>query len=164
MFRKPTFAEPSPVSARRPACLCGCRDESLDKHPARGYASFSMTLSRYRLRQVARLVLALLLFTQGALAASGCVMPGASMVKAVAAGNCPDREKRSGMNLNLCLAHCGADQQSLHTAELPALASPPAVFLVVPAAPPAQSFAPTVFDIERSGDPPIPIRFCSLRN
>jgi hypothetical protein len=119
--------------------------------------------SHYRRRRIAGFALLSLLFTQAALAAmSGCFMSDALMAKAIASvetSGCA-----GGMNLNLCLAHCTADHQSLDTGAPPVLALPPSVVLVVPAVDSSEPhFVFSAVRLERSGDPPIPIRFCSFR-
>jgi hypothetical protein len=119
--------------------------------------------SHCRLRRIARLALVLLFFAQAALATmSGCFMSDARMAKAIASADTP--ACAGGMNLNLCLAHCNAERQSLDTGEPPVLAPASSVVLVVPVAePPARRPIFPAARLQRSGDPPIPIRFCSLR-
>ena len=125
-----------------------------------------MTLRpKHRIRQIARFVLVFLFFTQAALAMSGCLMPAAGLAKVMAEVETSDCDESSTMNLNLCHAHCTADLQSLDTGELPPLSPPHAVVLVVPlieyTAHPAFTFH--IACVEHTGDPPKPIRFCSLQ-
>lgn len=121
--------------------------------------------SRRRIRQTARFVLAFLFFTQAALGMSGCLMPADGLAKVIATAMTSDCDEASGMNLNLCQAHCTADHQSLDKAELPPLSPLHTAVLVVPpieyAAQPAFCF--NVPRVEHTGDPPKPIRFCSLQ-
>lgn len=117
---------------------------------------------RHRLPRIARLVLVFLFFAQAALAASGCLMPGSGLAKAMAPtgkSGCSDERR---MNLNLCLAHCNADSQSLDTGELPVSAPPPSVVLAVPLVDYPERLTLSVVRVERTSDPPIPIRFCSF--
>jgi hypothetical protein len=119
--------------------------------------------SHHRLARIGRLLLVFLFFTQAALAASGCLMPGSGLAKVMAATEKSGCSGEGSMNLNLCLAHCNADSQSLDSGELPVLPPPPS--LLVSFAPPVDhSERPTraVVGVVRTGDPPIPIRFCSF--
>ena len=125
-----------------------------------------MTLrSRHNIRQIARVALVFLLFTQAALAMSGCLMPAAGLAKVMAEVETSDCNESSGMNLNLCHAHCTADAQSVDTGEQPPLSPLHAVVLVVPpieyTAHPAFTF--NLARVEHTGDPPRPIRFCSFQ-
>ena len=91
-------------------------------------------VSRSRLKGMARLALAAMLFTQAALVFALCesARPAPALVIAFAAEriegtNCHEQE----MNVNLCLAHCLGDDQSLDKplVKVPALSIAP-VFLV----------------------------------
>lgn len=110
-------------------------------------------------------MLVLLFFTQAALAMSGCLTPVDGLAKIIATAATSDCDGGRSMNLNLCQAHCTADDQSLGTSELPPLSSLLTVVLVVPtikyAAQP--TFASNVPRVEHTGDPPKPIRFCSFQ-
>ena len=121
--------------------------------------------SRRRIHQIARFVLVFLVFTQAALAMSGCLMPAEGLAKVIATAVNSGCDEGSGMNLILCQAHCTADHQSLDTGEpLPLLPLHTAVLIVPPieyAAQPAFSF--NVLRVEHTGDPPKPIRFCSFQ-
>lgn len=123
-----------------------------------------MTLRpRHRIRQIARFVLVFLFFTQAALAMSGCLMPADGLAKVIAAVVISGCDEASGMNLNLCQAHCTADHQALDTGELPPLSPPHVMVLVVPPFEYAQHPTFTVARVEHTGDPPKPIRFCSFQ-
>ena len=114
-------------------------------------------------QQIARFVLVFLFFTQAALAMSGCLMPATGLATLVAAVDQSGCDDASGMNLNLCHAHCTADQQSLDTGELPPLPPQTTAVLVVPL---FEYREPPTFIVSRvahTGDPPKPIRFCSLQ-
>lgn len=121
--------------------------------------------SYHHIRQIARFVLVFLCFTQAALAMSGCLMPADGLAKVIATAVTSDCDEASGMNLNLCQAHCTADHQSLDTGELPPLSPLHTAVLVVPtieyAAQPTFTF--NVPRVEHTGDPPKPIRFCSFQ-
>jgi hypothetical protein len=120
---------------------------------------------KHRIRQIARFVLVFLFFTQAALAMSGCLMSAAGLAKVMAEVETSDCNESSGMNLNLCHAHCTADLQSVDTGELPPFSPLHTAVLVVPpieyTAHPAFTF--TVARVEHTGDPPKPIRFCSFQ-
>jgi hypothetical protein len=136
----------------------------MDKLLIPRYPSSIMTLSlRHRIRQIARLVLVFLFFTQAALAMSGCLMPAAGLAKVMAEVESSDCDDAGGMNLNLCHAHCTADQQSLDTGEptpfLPLLA----IVLIVLSFEYVEHPTVTVARVEHTGDPPKPIRFCSFQ-
>ena len=118
---------------------------------------------RHRIRQIARFVLVFLFFTQAALAMSGCLMPAARLAKVMAeveASGCSDS---GSMNLNLCQAHFTAEHQSLDTGELPALSPPHVAALVVLPFEYIEHPTFTVVRVQHTGDPPIPIRFCSFQ-
>ena len=130
------------------------------------YPNFSMIFrSRRRIRQIARFVLVFLFFTQAALAMSGCLMPAAGLAKVMAEVETSGCNNAGSMNLNLCHAHCTADQQSVDTGELPPLLPLRTAVLVVPAieytAHPTFTFH--VARVEHTGDPPKPIRFCRFQ-
>jgi hypothetical protein len=119
--------------------------------------------SRHGIRQIARFVLAFLFFTQAALAMSGCLMPADGLAKVVATAVTLGCEEGSGMNLNLCQAHCTAGHQSLDTGELPPLSPQHGLVLVVPSFEHAEHSTFTIARVEHTGDPPKPIRFCSFQ-
>jgi hypothetical protein len=105
----------------------------------------------------------LLFFTQAALAMSGCLMPAAGLAKIMAAVETSDCSETGSMNLNLCHAHCTADQQSLDTGEPTPLPPQLAVILVVPSFEYIEHPTFIVSRVEHTGDPPKPIRFCSFQ-
>ena len=122
-----------------------------------------MLRPRHRIRQIARFVLVFLFFTQATLATSGCLMPAEGLAKVIAAVVTSGCDEGSGMNLNLCQAHCTADHQSLDTGELPPLSPQHVLVLVVPPFEHAEHPTFTVARVEHTGDPPKPIRFCSFQ-
>lgn len=119
--------------------------------------------SHHRLRQIARFALVLLFFTQAALAVSGCLMPAAGLAKIMAVVETSGCSETGSMNLNLCHAHCTADQQSLDTGEPTALPPLHTVVLLVPTFKYVDHSTFTVSRVEHTGDPPKPIRFCSFQ-
>ena len=138
--------------------------EGVDKHLSARYSKPVMFhCSRHRLRHIACFVLVFLFFTQAALAVSGCLMPVAGLAEVMAEAETSGCNEAGGMNLNLCQAHCTADHQSLDTGELPPLSPLHAAVLVVPAFECAEHSTFTVVRVEHTGDPPIPIRFCSFQ-
>ena len=85
------------------------------------------------LRGIARVILAVMLFAQAALAGAACTMPERSPVRAIAGSEsspCHQSEPRE-RNANLCLADCLSTDQSTDTPQLPAMAPDPAPVLFV---------------------------------
>jgi hypothetical protein len=119
--------------------------------------------NRYAL---AYMLIALALFCQGALAIAGCMSPARCPTKAFHAQPCDHGQRDGAMNGNLCLAHATASDQSFDgadTAAIPAMNIDPG--LPVPTSVVrlgAQS--PIDDDHLVAASPPIPIRYCSLRN
>jgi hypothetical protein len=118
----------------------------------------------FPLRHRQLLALALLiasLFAQGAIAASGCLMPGSSLSKVVA--GVPAAPCDSGkLNPNLCLLH-SADQSDNSGAQPAATPAPVVVMHVMPVHPvialPRQNLPAQV----AFTDPPITLRNCCFR-
>ena len=136
----------------------------MDKLLIPRYPSAIMTLSsRHCIRQIARTVLVFLFFTQAALAMSGCLMPAAGLAKVMDEVQTSDCNNAGSMNLNLCHAHCTADQQSLDTGELPLTSPLLAMVLVVPLLKYKEHPSFIISRVENTGDPPKPIRFCSFQ-
>ena len=75
---------------------------------------------RHRTRaRVARLMLGLLLFTQGALAMAGCDWLRAAPALAISASSSqPPCHEAPAVNANLCLAHCLSADQSTDTPQV----------------------------------------------
>ncbi len=113
--------------------------------------------------RIARALLLSLFFSQVALAASGCIMPSSDLAKALSQANqsCCDE---SGMNANLCIAHCTADSQTLDHYSFTGPAVPPATgaFMVVPVIERRTIVATPQSVLPRATPPPIPILFCSF--
>lgn len=128
-----------------------------------------MKLAQRKILWLARLMLGLVLFAQGIVAASACLVPAASPVHAFAvtqhddeAAPCHDEEIP---NANACLSHCTqSDQISADQHSVP-IAAPASVIAWASIQPQTQSIR--LFSHERpapGSEPPIPIRFCSLLN
>ena len=129
-----------------------------------------MKLTQHKIKWLARLMLGLVLFAQGIVAANACVAPNAGPAQAYTIAQdadeampCHDEEIP---NANACLAHCDqADQISVdqHNATVAAPVSV-ATWLV----PFAQmqlerpAIAPEYVALDTG--PPIPVRFCSFLN
>ena len=116
-------------------------------------------LSRANLRRTALTVLSLLLFAQGALAATGCDWLQRSLAQAIAGGDVPrcHETAQNQRNPNLCLADCQSGIQSLDKASVTVHAMPAAPVLVVElVAPVAGSslIASLLFEIHPPGAPP----------
>ena len=116
-------------------------------------------LSRSTLRRTALLLVSLLLFAQGALAAAGCDWLERSPAKAVAGNDVPPCHEvaPAQRNANLCLADCQSGMQSLDKPSVTVHAMPAAPVLVVELiAPSARSSlnASLPFDVHPPGAPP----------
>ena len=81
-------------------------------------------------------MLAVLLFTQAALAGAACSMPERSPARAIAGPQSMPchQSQREERNANLCLADCLSFDQSSSTPPLPVFAPPLAPVLLVPLA------------------------------
>jgi len=129
-----------------------------------------MKLSQNKIKWLARLMLGLVLFTQGVIAANACDLPSASPAQAYDVAQqdedaMPCHEEETS-NANVCLSHCTqSDQISVDQHQAPLAMSTAVVLHVVEPQPtqrilPATSFEQLALDT----GPPIPIRFCSLLN
>jgi hypothetical protein len=117
-----------------------------------------MRLKRHSLIRLAWLVLAALLFAQGALAANGCLRPSQAASETVMHdADCPFAQPSAA----LCIYRFSTDDQSDQQAAIPEIGAGvvPALVVAAPVTVAARSrpSAPA-----RSVDPPIPIRFCSF--
>ena len=95
---------------------------------------------RTRISGFAKFVVAALLFTQAALAVSGCDLGQRSAAQAVSASSetlCPDHEAPGVLdrNANLCLVSCTSDAQNVDTSGLTVQSFPADVVLTVSPAP-----------------------------
>ena len=89
--------------------------------------------SRVVLREIARVVLAVMFFAQAALAGAACTMPERSPARAIAgteSAPCHQSDPQE-RNANLCLADCLSTDQSTDTPQLPAIAPNPAPVLLI---------------------------------
>ena len=129
-----------------------------------------MKLAQRKFRWLARLMLGLVLFAQGVVAANACVAPNASQVQAYTiahdAGSAIPCHEEKIPNANACLAHCDqADQISVdqHNATFSA---PVSVVIRLAPLPQMQHEHPAIATehVAPNTGPPIPIRFCSLLN
>jgi len=115
-----------------------------------------------RHRQLVALALLIAsLFAQGAIAASGCLMPGSSLSAVIAGASNPHCDS-SKPNPNLCLLH-SADQSDNSGAQSAAIQAPVVVMHVMPVHPaialPRQNLPAQV----ALTDPPITLRNCCFR-
>lgn len=129
-----------------------------------------MKLAQRKIKWLARLMLGLVLFAQGIVAANACVAPGASPARAYSMAQQNDEAMpchgEETPNANACLSHCTqSDQISVDQHEAP-IAAPASVIAWASIQPPAQRIRPTIsYDhLALNTGPPIPIRFCSLLN
>lgn len=134
----------------------------MDTFAAPRYPGAVMVRSRRRLGRIARLLLVALFCTQAAFAASACLMPSAKLAQAMAAMEQSECDDVRGMNASLCHAHCTSEDQSLDAGGQPVVAAPSLPVLVVPSIQQPKHTPYSAVHIERSTDPPIPIRFCSF--
>ena len=116
-------------------------------------------LSRSTLRRTALLLLSLLLFAQGALAATGCNWQQRAPAQALASGDAPPCHEtaQNQRNANLCLADCQSRVQSLDKPAVPVHAMPVAPVLVVEMIAPVAGgslIASFPFEIIPPGTPP----------
>ena len=119
--------------------------------------------SYHSIAKTARILLLFMLFTQIALASSACLGTANELAKTLRnpQQSCHDS---SNINLNLCLAHCSADSQTLGTGAA-LVAVPPqtiAPLLILPVVERRTIRLAHVQVLKRAKDPPIPILFCSF--
>lgn len=124
-------------------------------------------ISRSTLKRMARLALAAMMFTQAALTFAACesVRRAPALVIALAehrieSGNCHEQ----AINVNLCLAHCLGEDQSLDRpiVKVPALIAVSALYMPVVLASLRDSCAPRRMAVPYAGAPPPRILFQSL--
>ena len=128
-----------------------------------------MKLAQTNTKWLARLMLALVLFVHGIVAANACMTPEAGPAQAFGvvenneAGPCHDEEIS---NNNACLAHCTQADQASADQQLLQLAIPASVIAWVSTQPQIKDAGQITFSKLAVLDtgPPLPIRFCSLLN
>jgi len=129
-----------------------------------------MKLAQRKIKWLARLMLGLVLFAQGIVAANACVAPSASPAQAYSMVQQDDEampcHEEEIPNANICLSHCTqSDQISVDQHSVP-LAAPVSVIAWVIRQPQAQrvrtSFSPEYLALDTG--PPLSIRFCSFLN
>ena len=116
---------------------------------------------------MARLALAALLFTQAALVLAACESVWRTPALVIALGdqgthreNCHEQ----AVNVNLCLAHCLGEDQSLDKPllKVPAPSVAPVFFMPVVLVPQQQARAPQRLAVPHAAGPPLRILFQSL--
>jgi len=124
-------------------------------------------LLRSKLKAMARLALAAVLFTQAALVFAACeslwrapALVIALAERAIDGENCHE----PGINVNLCLAHCLGDDQSLDKplVKVPALAFAPPFFVPAVQVLPDAARAPQRRAVPHAAGPPLRILYQSL--
>jgi hypothetical protein len=129
-----------------------------------------MKLAQRKIKWLARLMLGLVLFAQGIVAANACVAPTASPAQAYSMAQTDDEampcHEEEIPNSNACLSHCTqSDQISVDQHHIP-VAAPVSVIAWASSQPQAQhisfSFSPEHLALDTG--PPIPIRFCTFLN
>lgn len=128
-----------------------------------------MRLAQEKIRWLARLMLALVLFAQGVVAASACVATEVgpaqaySMAQDGKAAACHEEEIP---NANACLSHCSQSDQISADQHSAPVAPPAGIIGWASTRPPAtdiRQLAAAEQIIPDTG-PPLPIRFCSFLN
>ena len=79
---------------------------------------------RHRVKSIARIALAAVLFVQAALATAACALPERAAAQAIAGAAEPKCHEEGSVPANLCVAHCTEGFQSL---DKPSLAVPAAI-------------------------------------
>lgn len=130
------------------------------------------------MKWLARLMLGLALFGQGVMAANACVTPDASAVRAFSLATAEAMADEKAMdschgdedaipNANACLSHCTQSYQ-IHADQYDAPQAAPAnvAVLRLPQTEILQADLPKsrIEYLAYTGDPPIPIRFCTFLN
>ncbi len=124
-------------------------------------------ISRSTLKGMARLALAAMLFTQAALVSAACESAWRAPARAIAlAENGIDGENchEQGINVNLCLAHCLGEDQSLDKplVKAPALSVAPVFFMPTVLVSPYELRVPRRLAVPHAAGPPPRILFQSL--
>ena len=129
-----------------------------------------MKLAQRKIKWLSRLMLVLVLFAQGVVAANACVAPTASPTQAFGMVQQDDEampcHETEVPNANACLSHCTQfDQISVDQLHMPVIA-PANVIAWASTQPPTQHVRPAISPEHLVLDtgPPIPIRFCSFLN
>lgn len=128
-----------------------------------------MKLTQHKIKWLARLMLGLMLFAQGIVAANACVAPNASPVQAYSLsqddGVVPCHETEIP-NANACLMHCDQTGQISVDQHNTTVAAPVSVVAWLAPFPQIQHERPAISSEHAVPDtgPPIPIRFCSFLN
>lgn len=128
-----------------------------------------MRMAQDKIRWLARLMLALVLFAQGIVAASACVAPDAGPVQAYTAAQ--DEEaapchQEEIANANACLSHCTQSDQINADQHSAPVAPPTGVIGWASARPHATGIRQLAAAEQIAPDtgPPLSIRFCSFLN
>lgn len=127
-----------------------------------------MKLAQCKIRWLARLMLALVLFAHGIVAASACVMSSPAQAYGMEqhedeAMPCHEEETP---NANACLVHCAQPDQISVDQHSATIAVPASLVTWLTPFPQIQQDRPKIAPEHVALDtgPPIPIRFCSLLN
>lgn len=129
-----------------------------------------MKLAQRKIKWLARLMLGLMLFAQGIVAANACDALSAGPAQAFSMAQHDDKSMpcHDGVrsNGNACLTHCTqSDQVNVDQHQAP-VAAPTSVIAWISSQPQAQQIRQTTSPEHLALDtgPPIPIRFCSFLN
>jgi hypothetical protein len=132
-------------------------------------------IARRTMKWLARLMLGLVLFGQGVVAANACVTPGAGAVQAFSSVSMADdmvpdachEHEDTLPNANACLSHCTQSYQISADPHFVPLAAPVSVAMRVLPQPRrlvSRVSVPHSEPLAFGGDPPIPLRFCTFLN
>ena len=128
-----------------------------------------MKLSSQTYRWIARLMLGLVLFAQGVLAANACDILGGNVSQAFAVAAADEHaapcHEEPASNANACLDHCTQGDR-VNVAQVTPVFVAPSVVVLVLDVPAVTSLAPAYLAAARvniESDPPASIRFCSFQ-
>ncbi len=126
-----------------------------------------MKLAQRKIKWLSRLMLGLVLFAQGIVAANACIAPTASPAQAYVieqnAGAMPCHDEKLS-TANACLGHCTQSDRISVDQHSVSIAAPVSVISWATTQPQAQSMRQVVYseDVALSTGPPIAIRFCTF--
>lgn len=125
-----------------------------------------MNLMHGKTKYLARLMLALVLFAQGTLAAHACVTPSDNMMQMLAGevvGSSMPCHEVEKPNLNACQMHCTLSEQLNMDQQTPlAIAVSPIVLSVAIVATDIDFISYNSQPVALNSGPPISIRFCTF--
>lgn len=117
-------------------------------------------------RYLTRLILVIMLFTQGILAAHACVEPNAGAVLSLSSQQTSDAimpcHVAAKVSVNECLMHCTQADQVNHDPHVMTVVPASEMTILVVSPPLKYTLAPSVYTpLVLNTGPPLAIRFCS---